>query len=241
MKQIPIWQNRILVWFSCGAASAVVAKKSLERFKGEDIEICYCDTFKYEHPDNKRFFDEVQAWIGREIKILRHPQYKDIYEVFRGVRYIKDNKGAPCTRILKRDVRLAYSTNGDRHVFGMTADETERIKDHEKNNSQLWTEWILQDEGITKQDCYNVLYEAGIEFPAMYKLGYHNNNCIGCVKGGMGYWNKIRVDFPEAFTRMAKLERELNYSINKVFLDELPPNAGRFKEETIECGVLCIA
>ena len=31
----------------------------------------------------------------------------------------------------------------------------------------------------------------------MYDLGYPNNNCIGCIKGGMGYWNRIRKDFPD--------------------------------------------
>ncbi len=54
-----------------------------------------------------------------------------------------------------------------------------------------------------------MIERAGIELPAMYKLGYRNNNCIGCPKGGMGYWNKIRVDFPEVFERMAALQREL--------------------------------
>ena len=84
----------------------------------------------------------------------------------------------------------------------------------------------------------------------MYKLGYKNNNCIGCVKGQSGYWNKIRKDFPEVFARMAKVERSLNVAINKsyagdglrkrVFLDELDPKAGRYKSEpSLGCGVLC--
>ena len=61
----------------------------------------------------------------------------------------------------------------------------------------------------------------------MYDLGYPNNNCIGCIKGGMGYWNKIRTDFPDVFEHRAKLEKELGFSIlkdshgNPVFLDEL--------------------
>jgi hypothetical protein len=87
----------------------------------------------------------------------------------------------------------------------------------------------------------------------MYRLGYTNNNCIGCVKGGAGYWNKIRVDFPEAFDRMAKLERTLDAAICKteptvngkrtrerVFLDELAPDEGFGQPELeMECGVLC--
>ena len=49
----------------------------------------------------------------------------------------------------------------------------------------------------------------------MYKLGYNNNNCIGCVKGGIGYWNKIRVDFPAEFDRMAELERKIGHAVLK--------------------------
>jgi hypothetical protein len=89
----------------------------------------------------------------------------------------------------------------------------------------------------------------------MYKMGYRNNNCIGCVKGQSGYWNKIRRDFPGVFARMAATERELDAAICKregvtdgkrwrerVFLDELPPDAGRYNAEPdIECGVLCVS
>ncbi len=87
----------------------------------------------------------------------------------------------------------------------------------------------------------------------MYKMGYINNNCIGCVKGGIGYWNKIRQDFPEIYKERALMERKLGYALLKrekrvngkrvgipAFLDELPPNIGRYKSEpSIECGIIC--
>lgn len=75
----------------------------------------------------------------------------------------------------------------------------------------------------------------------MYDMGYQNNNCVGCVKGGMGYWNKIRVDFPDVFDRMAMLEREIGHScIKGVFLDELDPGRGRADKEIMpECGIMC--
>ena len=74
----------------------------------------------------------------------------------------------------------------------------------------------------------------------MYALGYDHNNCIGCVKGGKGYWNKIRRDFPDRFKRMAEIERELNYPVTGIFLDELDPEAGRnVKEPNIDCGLYC--
>lgn len=85
------------------------------------------------------------------------------------------------------------------------------------------------------------LAESRIELPAMYKLGYSNANCVGCVKGGMGYWNKIRVDFPEIFKRTAELERKAGHTcIKGKYLDELDPNAGRFEAiELPECGIFC--
>jgi hypothetical protein len=90
-----------------------------------------------------------------------------------------------------------------------------------------------------------MIERADIELPEMYKLGYEHNNCIGCVKGGMGYWNKIRVDFPEQFDEYAKMERERGYTILKdkdgaIYLDELDPNRGRMSDEPkIECGIMC--
>ena len=72
-----------------------------------------------------------------------------------------------------------------------------------------------------------------------------NNNCIGCCKGGMWYWNKIRVDFPEVFKLRAQREREIGHTYlkdknGKIFLDELEPNRGRKSDEILEtCGVMC--
>jgi hypothetical protein len=80
----------------------------------------------------------------------------------------------------------------------------------------------------------------------MYKLGYNNNNCIGCVKGGIGYWNKIRKDFPERFNRMAQIERIVGASCLKeqdgtrLFLDELDPNRGvNVKPIVPDCSLTC--
>jgi hypothetical protein len=74
-----------------------------------------------------------------------------------------------------------------------------------------------------------------------------NNNCIGCPRGGMGYWNNIRRHFPEVFGRMAKLEREIGMAIlhdgkgsDRIFLDELAPDRGdAATEPNIECSIMC--
>jgi hypothetical protein len=245
--------QRVLAWFSCGDASAIAAKLACEKY-GEQCEVLYCDTFAYEHPDNRRFFSDVQKWLGREIKVLRSEQYTDIYDVFEKTRWLVGIGGARCTTELKKVVRKTYQRPDDIHVFGFTADENHRVVRFRNENPELFAEFPLIDNNVSKVECHARVREAGIEIPAMYKLGYKNNNCIGCVKGQAGYWNKIRRDFPEAFERMAKTERKLNAAICKkegitdgkrwrkrVFLDELPPDAGRYTAEPdIECGVLCV-
>ena len=105
--------------------------------------------------------------------------------------------------------------------------------------------WDLKPVPVKHSESLAWLKEKGLELPMMYKLGYQNNNCVGCVKGGMGYWNAIRVDFPEAFEKTAKLERRLQHAILKdkdgpVYLDELDPNRGNFKrDQPPACGFTC--
>ena len=57
--------GRILVHFSCGAASAVAAKVTIERYRKErTVEILNCALPKDEHEDNERFLRDVERWIG---------------------------------------------------------------------------------------------------------------------------------------------------------------------------------
>jgi hypothetical protein len=194
-----------------------------------------------EHPDNKRFLADCEKWFGQEILILGNDRYdRSIYKVFEK-NYIKTPKGAPCTRTLKKSVRQKFEQVGDRQVFGYTAEEQARLDRFidANNDVDIWTPLI--DKRLGKEDCLAMLKNAGIELPMMYRLGYNNNNCIGCVKGGMGYWNKIKIDFPEHFDRMAKLERFKNQKVFKDrFLDELKPTDGNYpKEPNIECSIFC--
>jgi hypothetical protein len=166
--------------------------------------------------------------------------------VFQGVRYIAGVYGAACTRELKKGVREAFQRPTDRHVFGYTAEEQGRVDDFidANNGVDLWP--VLIEHGLTHEDCLALVERAGIELPMMYRMGYKNNNCIGCVKGGAGYWNKIRVDFPEQFDRMAKFSRGMGVRIInltgnvKTFLDELPVGVGDYPNEPApQCGIFC--
>lgn len=236
---------RHVVWFSCGAASAVAAKLSIDRWP-ETTEVVYCDTMADEHPDNRRFYEDVENWIGRKIRTISSEKYGSVEEVWDDRSYMAGIQGAPCTVEMKKIPRFAYEHADDVHVFGLTADEPDRIERFEERNPELAVEWILRDEGIVKDVCFRILAEAGIEIPAMYLLGYANNNCLGCVKAtSAGYWNKIRRDFPDVFERRAETSRRIGARLTRVngrrvFLDELPPDYLPAEPlESISCGPDC--
>ena len=57
----------IAVWFSCGAASAVAAKKTIEKYGNENTILIVNNPVDEEDADNKRFLDDVEKWLGQEI------------------------------------------------------------------------------------------------------------------------------------------------------------------------------
>ena len=234
---------RTLCWFSAGAASAVATKLALASTEGE-IVVAYTDPGS-EHPDNKRFLDECEEWLGVKVIRLKSEKYADTWAVWEARKFIVSPYGAPCTGELKKKMRYGFERPTDRQVFGYTAEEAHRADRFREQNPGVDLITPLIDKGLTKSDCLAMIARAGIELPTMYKLGYQNNNCIGCPKGGMGYWNKIRRDFPETFDRMAELEQSLGASVLRskgqpLFLKDLDPNRGNHSDEpSFECSLLC--
>lgn len=234
---------RVISWFSCGAASAYATYLAKQKYG--DVRAVYCSV-RNEHPDSMRFLRDFEEKTGIYIEIIENSQFEgDIYKVFTHYKYLKNQYGAPCTLHLKKNMRKKYQRDDDIQVFGYTSDERNRVDRFIDANNEVDADFILLDQDKSKQDCKDFIQTLGIELPMMYQLGYANNNCIGCVKGGMGYWNQIRKDFPEQFERMAKMERTLGYALLKdkdgmVFLDELSPDRGNFKKDMPgDCGFTC--
>lgn len=241
--------SRIVCRFSCGAASAVATKLALAKY-GDRAVITYSDPGS-EHPDNARFLKDCEAWFGRHVVVLRSDKYRDTWDVWTRERFITSARGAPCTGLLKRAPTYDFQQPGDVLVFGYTAEEKSRAETFRRQNPEVELLTPLIEAGLGKADCLAMVERAGIELPAMYRMGYRNNNCIGCPKGGMGYWNKIRVDFPEVFERMAGLQRHLGAGAGfwrergtgkRISLDDLDPSRGNLPDEPdIECSLLCHA
>lgn len=232
-------------WVSAGISSFMAGYLA-----GNVDEWIYIDIAD-QHPDSIRFIKDCENAIGKKIQILKSSEYRNVEEcvkVFGGFKHVKGF--TPCTNWLKKRVRKEWE---DQHkdceityVWGFDVNERARADKTTEANPQALHEFPLIDKGLSKEEVHG-LFNRVFDFPRpkMYEMGYSNNNCIGCIRGGMGYWNKIRKDFPEVFDSRARLEREVNHSILKdsngpIFLDELDPNRGNMNTEIMpECGVMC--
>lgn len=225
-------------WISAGVSSFIAG------YLAENVdEFIYID-IENQHPDSMRFIKDCEKALGKSIQILKS-NYESTQNVIKQFRFINGIHGAKCTEILKKRVRkeweYQHSDYDITYVWGFDFSEQNRADRLLESMPQFEHEFPLIDKILSKSDAHAILDNLGIKRPLMYDLGYSNNNCIGCVKGGMGYWNKIRIDFPEVFDRMAKLEREVGHScINGVYLDELEPDRGRMENEIMpDCSIMC--
>lgn len=192
-------------WISAGVSSFIAGyliKDSVDKYIYIDVE--------NQHPDSLRFVKDCEKLLGKEVEILK-PEYGNVQNVIKKFRFINSPYGAKCTQVLKKTTRNRWENEHREYeltyVWGFDAKETNRANRLRETMLNVSHEFPLIDYNISKAQAHGMCEALGVKRPIMYDLGYSNNNCIGCVKGGMGYWNKIRVDFPEVFDSMAKLER----------------------------------
>jgi hypothetical protein len=242
---------RIVCQFSCGAASAVATKLTLAKYPGREIAIVNAFLVE-EDTDNRRFLADCEQWFQHPITVLRDEKYgASTDEVWRRRRYLMGPQGAPCSRALKRTVLEAFGRHDDLWIMGYTVEERDRFDDFLDHHPLQRAEAPLIDHSLSKSDCLAMVDRAGIALPRMYRLGYHNANCVGCPKGGEGYWNKIRRDFPERFEAVAAIQASIGLGAyffrdretgRRYSLRELPPDKGRHDtERPIECSFFCVA
>jgi hypothetical protein len=240
----------IAVWFSCGAASAVAAKKTIELY-GETHQVRVINNpVVEEDEDNVRFLKDVEKWLGIEIEFAINPKYPtcSAVDVWAKRKYMGGIAGAPCTLELKKEARYEWERNNhaDHHILGFTADEWDRARNFIRNERPNLL-WVLGQALLTKDDCFKIVKDAGIELPRSYALGMPNANCRGCIKAtSPSYWTLTKQLYPDVFEQRAKQSRELGaklvrYKGKRIFLDELPDGAtGRpLKNMNFECGIFC--
>lgn len=206
----------IICWWSGGITSAVACKIAIDIFGKERCRIVMIDT-QNEHYDTYRFKDDCEKWYGQPIEVITGigEKYENIQDVWIKHKSLNVATGAICSTQLKRRVREKWQENIEftHQIFGFEFDKKElnRGLSLKMNHPKSKSIFPLLMMGYNKEDCIKIVEDAGITIPLMYQLGFRNNNCFntGCVQGGVGYWQKIRRDFPEKFEAMAEMEHKL--------------------------------
>lgn len=250
VRAMPNTGQRIAVWFSCGAASAVAAKLTIEAYGATcDVRVIN-NPVAEENADNRRFLADVQKWIGREIEIATCKKYPSTSaaDVWERERFMSGPTGAPCTKYLKKYARQEWEAGNkpDWHVMGFAAEERarhDRFRLTERENLLP----VLIDAGLTRAGCAAHLTRCGIRLPLTYAEGWPNANCEGCIKAtSPTYWNFVREKRPAVFAARAEQSRRLGVRLVRVmgerkFLDELLPTdrGAPLKSLDFECGIFC--
>lgn len=246
---IPWAESRIVCHFSCGAASAVATKLVLAEYPPERVFIINA-FIKEEHEDNRRFLADCEKWFAHPITVLRDTKYgASAREVWRRKRFLANGMwGAPCSIHLKRDVLDAWCLPSDVHVIGYTVEESDRLNRFIDANNDKRVLTPLIDRNLSHADCLEMIQRAGLVLPLPYRLGFNNANCMGCCKGGEGYWNKVRLIWPEAFEETAAIQDGIGPGAyifrnrttgERYSLRDLPPDAGRHDEPVPSCSFFC--
>jgi len=238
----------IAVWFSNGAPSACAAKLTVERFGAANVRVLNNPVLE-EDSDNLRFAADVAEWIGVKVERITAKDYpkasaKDVWHRRKAMAF---RKGAPCTTHLKKWARQEWEKENKAswHVFGFTLEEQKR------HDRFVLTERenvipVLIDAGMNRQNCFDMVQQAGIALPRAYSWGLPNANCIGCVKAtSPTYWNLIRKVAPDVFADRAAQSRQLGCKLarhkgHRIYLDQLPVEAsGRKLKFMPDCGIHC--
>jgi len=212
--------KKIICWWSGGITSAVACKIAIDLYGVENVRVIFIDT-KNEHVDTYRFMADCSVWYQKDIEVITGigEKYKSIQDVWRRWNSLNVASGAVCSSELKREVREKWQKENEytHQVFGFDLDEPKRVKAMKLNHQKAKPIFPLWLHGYSKEDCIKIVSDSGIEIPKMYQLGFRNNNCFGvseesiggCVQGGIGYWQKMKRDFPLKFDKMAEEEHLL--------------------------------
>lgn len=243
----------IVARFSCGAASFVAWKIAIDRYGAEHVEAVNAYV-SAESPDNRRFLADCERHLGGSVTVLRDTKYdSDPTKVWWKKRFIAGKDGAPCSKALKGEILDAYRPEATM-VLGYTADEAHRLDRFLDANAGRNVIAPLIEDGLTKDDCFQIVANAGLVLPIPYLQGFSNSNCLNCPKGGLGYWKHIDLHYPDNYEKVARLQDVLGpkswflsdrrgkkrVRISLRQLREIDEPKWRIQNEPpVQCGGLC--
>ncbi|WP_121605344.1 hypothetical protein [Virgibacillus sp. Bac332] len=208
-----------IIFYSGGLGSWMTANKVIQKYGKENVVLLFTDTLM-EDEDLYRFLDETEKDFG--VDITRIADGRDVWEVFRDVRFIGNSRVAQCSHKLKQDKAAEwlegnYASNECVLYLGIDWTEQHRKKSPIENWSPYQVEFPLCEKPyINKIDIIKELEGRGINIPRLYNMNFSHNNCGGfCVRGGQGHFVNLLKQMPERYKYHEKKEQEMRSYLNR--------------------------
>lgn len=208
-----------IVLYSGGLGSYFTAKRLLEQgVSRDDMVLLFTDT-KIEDDDLYRFLNDTTSKLG--IPLTDYSDGRNVWEVFKDVKYLGNSRLDPCSRVLKREMSRKYikQFSPDECIIYLGFDWTEMNRFEKAQRA--WLPYIIKSPMcdapyLDKEDMKKILAEEGIELPRLYKMGFTHNNCGGgCVKAGIGHFVRLLDNLPEVFFVWEKGEADMREYLGK--------------------------
>lgn len=208
-----------IIFYSGGLGSWMTANKVIQQYGKENIVLLFTDTM-IEDEDLYRFLDETSQDFG--IPVTRIADGRDVWEVFRDVKFIGNSRIAQCSHILKQKKSKQWIKENfkpDECILYLGIDWTEQHRKEAptKNWFPYPVEFPLCEEPyINKIDIIKDLENRGIEIPRLYKKGFSHNNCGGfCVRAGQGHFITLLREMPERYKYHEEKEQEMREFLDR--------------------------
>ena len=212
-------ETKHIVLYSGGLGSYFTTKRLLENgIKKENIILLFTDT-KIEDADLYRFLEESTSKLG--IPLTNYSEGRDIWEVFRDVKYLGNSRLDPCSRVLKREMSRKFikQFKPEECIIYLGFDWTEMNR-YEKAQ-KAWLPYRIESPlcykpYIDKEDMKLMIAEDGIKLPRLYEMGFQHNNCGGgCIKAGIGHFAHLLDTLPDVFKTWEDNEQAMRDYLKK--------------------------
>lgn len=205
--------------FSGGVGSFMAAKKVVDQVGSSNVILLFTDTLT-EDEDLYRFIDETTKFLGATLVALA--EGRNVWEVFKDVRYLGNSRIAPCSRVLKQEpamkwVKENFKPEEVKLYIGIDWTEDHRLKKVIEN----WQPYkiyapLCEEPYLMKEEMLIELDNIGIKRPRLYEYGFSHNNCGGfCVRAGQAHFANLYECLPDRYIYHEQKELEIATYLNK--------------------------
>lgn len=207
-----------VIHYSGGLSSHLAAHRIIEEVGASRCVLLFADT-KSEDADLYRFIGEGSAALGCELVTIADG--RNIWQVFRDVRFLGNSRVDPCSKILKREMLdrwVRANAPDSTGIIGYTVCEPGRWENYRarkpRSRAPLMEAPTLRAEEVAGE--FASLFP-GIAPPRLYAKGAKHNNCGGgCVKAGQAHFDWLRRELPDVYAEWEREEESLRQDLGDV-------------------------